>query len=129
MLDILQNKYTPETLPYHIVVPSLPGYAFSELPTSTFRPLDDLSFIRLDNSVIEQDTSVVDVGRWMNELAIGLGFGDGYVLQGGDLGSRLARVMTVYPGCKGKDVTSFLLPMTQTYAAVHCKSVRNEIQI
>jgi len=43
----------------------------------------------------------------MNELAIGLGFGDGYILQGGDLGSRLARVMAVYPSCKGKDVTFF----------------------
>lgn len=35
ILEILITKYTPETLPYHIVVPSWPGYAFSSSP-----PLD-----------------------------------------------------------------------------------------
>jgi microsomal epoxide hydrolase len=32
ILRLLTNKYTPSTLPYHIVVPSLPGYAYSSPP-------------------------------------------------------------------------------------------------
>lgn len=35
LMDILRKKYTPETLPYHIIVPSLPGFALSSDP-----PLD-----------------------------------------------------------------------------------------
>lgn len=35
MLDMFRNEYTPETLPYHLVVLSLPGYTFSSPP-----PLD-----------------------------------------------------------------------------------------
>lgn len=34
-MDILRKKYTPEKLPYHIIVPSLPGFALSSDP-----PLD-----------------------------------------------------------------------------------------
>ena len=29
MLDILKNKYTPETFPYHVIVPSLPHFGLS----------------------------------------------------------------------------------------------------
>ncbi|EXJ72840.1 uncharacterized protein A1O5_03988 [Cladophialophora psammophila CBS 110553] len=29
MLDILKERYSPEDLPYHVIVPSPPGYAFS----------------------------------------------------------------------------------------------------
>ena len=36
MLDLLREKYTPETLPYHAIVPSSPGYAFSELPGGAY---------------------------------------------------------------------------------------------
>ena len=32
ILRLLTRKYTASTLPYHIVVPSLPGYAFSSPP-------------------------------------------------------------------------------------------------
>jgi microsomal epoxide hydrolase len=32
ILRILADKYTPETLPYHIVIPSLPGYTLSSPP-------------------------------------------------------------------------------------------------
>lgn len=35
ILAILENRYTPQELPYHVIVPSLPGYAFSGGP-----PLD-----------------------------------------------------------------------------------------
>ncbi|KAI5475439.1 hypothetical protein MNV49_001429 [Pseudohyphozyma bogoriensis] len=35
ILKLLSTRYTPATLPYHVVVPSLPGYGFSSPP-----PLD-----------------------------------------------------------------------------------------
>jgi len=83
ILTLLKNKYTPETLPYHVIVPSLPGYTFSSAP-----PLD-------------QDFLVADIARIFNKLLIGLGFGSGYVVQGGDIGSEVGRILvTEYPSCK-----------------------------
>jgi microsomal epoxide hydrolase len=76
MLNLLQNKYTPDTLPYHIVVPSLPGYAMSSGP-----PLD-------------REFTLLDVARILNRLMVGLGFGRGYIAQGGDIGSMLARILS-----------------------------------
>jgi microsomal epoxide hydrolase len=76
ILNILAKKYTPETLPYHIIVPSLPGYAFSSPPPVT------------------RDFQLQNVAAIMNSLMIELGFGSGYVVQGGDIGSKVARVMT-----------------------------------
>jgi microsomal epoxide hydrolase len=84
MMSILRERYTPETLPYHFVVPSLPGYTFSSP-----QPLD-------------QDFSPVEAARVMDTLAKDLGFGDGYLVQGGDVGSRVARNMGVaFETCKG----------------------------
>jgi hypothetical protein len=38
----------------------------------------------------------------MNELMTQLGFGGGYVAQGGDIGSRVARILAAeYESCKG----------------------------
>ncbi|KAH0040661.1 alpha/beta-hydrolase, partial [Aureobasidium melanogenum] len=83
MLDKLRNKYSPDDLPYHVVVPSLPGYAFSSPP-----PLD-------------KDFGIEDVARLMNQLMLNLGYGAGYMVQGGDVGSKVARVMAVKHGeCK-----------------------------
>jgi microsomal epoxide hydrolase len=84
ILSILKERYTPETLPYHIIVPSLPGYAFSSKP-----PLD-------------KDFGVQDVARIVNSLMVQLGFGSGYIAQGGDIGSRVSRVLAAtYDECKG----------------------------
>ncbi|KZF25282.1 alpha/beta-hydrolase [Xylona heveae TC161] len=83
LLQELQSKYTPETLPYHVIVPSLPGYAFSSRPP------------------LEKNFALKDASYLLNEVMLSLGFGDGYVVQGGDIGSRLSRVMSVlYPSCK-----------------------------
>jgi microsomal epoxide hydrolase len=83
ILKILSRRYTPETLPYHVIVPSLPGYTFSSPP-----PLD-------------QDFSIEDVARIINKLVVGLGFGDGYVVQGGDIGSDVSRILAAeHPSCK-----------------------------
>jgi microsomal epoxide hydrolase len=65
IMSILREKYTPENLPYHIIIPSLPGYAFSSRP-----PLD-------------RDFRLEDVARIFNSLMISLGFENGYVVQGG----------------------------------------------
>lgn len=84
MLDMFRNEYTPETLPYHLVVPSLPGYTFSSPP-----PLD-------------KHLCIEDIARVFNKLGLQLGFGDGYV-KGGDIGSKVAMVMTAeHDGCKGE---------------------------
>ena len=75
ILEILSRRYTPETLPYHVIVPSLPGYAFSSPPPLT------------------RDFQLQDVARIMNSLMLELGFGGGYVFQGGDIGSKVSRFM------------------------------------
>ncbi|KAL1988595.1 hypothetical protein VTN96DRAFT_8990 [Rasamsonia emersonii] len=75
ILSLFRDEFAPDNLPYHIVVPSLPGYAFSSPP-----PLD-------------RDFQIQDVARVMNALMVELGFGNGYVAQGGDIGSKVARVM------------------------------------
>ncbi|OJJ48645.1 hypothetical protein ASPZODRAFT_130746 [Penicilliopsis zonata CBS 506.65] len=83
MLQLLREEFTPETLPYHLIVPSLPGYAFSSGP-----PLD-------------RDFTTSDSARIVNQLMSDLGFGRGYIAQGGDIGSRIARTLGVtYDGCK-----------------------------
>lgn len=75
ILELLMKRYTPETLPYHVIVPSLPGYAFSSPP-----PLD-------------RDFQLQDVAAIMHVLMLELGYGSGFVVQGGDIGSKVARVM------------------------------------
>lgn len=75
ILEILTQRYTPETLPYHIVVPSLPGYAFSSPPPLT------------------RDFQLQNIASIMNTLMIELGFANGYAVQGGDIGSKVSRVM------------------------------------
>ncbi len=88
LMDILQKKYTPETLPYHIIAPSLPGFGLSSGP-----PLD-------------KDWKVADTSRIMHKLLLSLGFGSaGYLVQGGDIGSMISRaVAATYDECKGMHV-------------------------
>ncbi|KAF8855289.1 alpha/beta-hydrolase [Acephala macrosclerotiorum] len=57
ILLLAKSQYTPETLPYHLIIPSLPGYAFSSPP-----PLD-------------RDFRIEDIARVMNHLMLDLGFG------------------------------------------------------
>lgn len=83
MMELLADKYTPENLPYHIIVPSLPDYGLS------------------GSSSKDIEMGVDQAARLMNQLMLELGFSDGYVAQGGDLGSMIARVMSVsYKQCK-----------------------------
>ena len=76
ILRILAGKYTPETLPYHIIVPSLPGYTLSSPPPK------------------DKDFRIEDAATILDTLMRQLGFEkSGYVVQGGDVGSKLARVL------------------------------------
>ncbi|TFY57289.1 hypothetical protein EVJ58_g7107 [Rhodofomes roseus] len=85
MLELLKRKYqTPEQLPYHFIVPSLPGFAFSDRPPK------------------DKDWTTHDSARLMHRLLEGLGFGEtGYVVQGGDIGSLICRSLASrYEACK-----------------------------
>ncbi|ETI28018.1 hypothetical protein G647_00467 [Cladophialophora carrionii CBS 160.54] len=82
LLHILRSRYSAEDLPYHLVVPSLPGYTFSSAP-----PLD-------------HDFRADDAARIFDTLASVLGF-ESYMVQGGDVGGRVARIIAAeYPRCK-----------------------------
>ncbi|KAL5044739.1 hypothetical protein BDW71DRAFT_198847 [Aspergillus fruticulosus] len=82
MMDLLRDKYTPETLPYH---------------------------------AINVEMTLDRAARIMNQLMIDLGFENGYIAQGGDLGSMLARIMSVrYKECKALHVNMLVLNPDQT---------------
>lgn len=82
-LDEFRTKYSEKDLPFNIIVPSLPGYGYSNGP-----PLD-------------KDFKVEDASAVLDKLMIGLGYGDGYIAQGGDIGSFISRVLgTTSTACK-----------------------------
>ncbi|GME34403.1 Alpha/Beta hydrolase protein [Neofusicoccum parvum] len=85
LLSLLKERYpTADQLPYHVIVPSLPGYTFSAKP-----PLD-------------KDWTYRDSARIMHKLLCELGFEQsGYAVQGGDIGSVISRTLaTTYSQCK-----------------------------
>lgn len=78
----MSERYKPEDLPYHIIVPSLVGYTLSAGPP------------------VDRDWAVADTSRIMHKLLLSLGF-KAYAVQGGDVGSTVARLMAVnYVECK-----------------------------
>jgi pimeloyl-ACP methyl ester carboxylesterase len=77
VVNELKSKYDEDSLPYHIIAPSLPGSAYSNGP-----PLD-------------KNFTTEDAARIMDKLMVGIGFGDGYVTQGGDIGSFVSRILGV----------------------------------
>ncbi|KAF2091834.1 alpha/beta-hydrolase [Saccharata proteae CBS 121410] len=93
MLSLIKKRFSPSELPYHLIVPSLPGYAFSSQP-----PLD-------------KNFRGEDAARIMNKLMIQLGFESGYIAQGGDIGSFIARILAArYESCKVNFVVLFDKP-------------------
>jgi microsomal epoxide hydrolase len=84
MLDIIRKEYPDgKNMPYHIIVPSLPGYTLSS------------------SAPVDKDWTMADSARVMNSLMVELGF-EKYVAQGGDVGSFVARLMAKeYEGCVG----------------------------
>lgn len=73
LLDVARNKYSDADLPYTFIIPSLPGYGFSSSPST---------------KVMGTCESIAHV---MDQLMVGLGFGNRYVAQGGDLGESSSR--------------------------------------
>ncbi|KAK4156497.1 putative epoxide hydrolase [Chaetomidium leptoderma] len=69
ILKLLTTKYTPETLPYHIITPSIPDFGLSTRSNLTETELD-----------------LRTAAEALNELMKALGF-DAYIAQGGDIGS------------------------------------------
>lgn len=93
LLDIVTKRYPPKDLPYHIIVPSLPGYAYSSGPP------------------VETDYGIDIAAGALNDLMVGLGFGSGYLAQGGDLGSFVSRLLAMkYDACKGMHVNMMGAP-------------------
>lgn len=90
---LLTKRYTAQTLPYHFIVPSLPGFGFSDAPSP------------------KKDFKYQDIAFVMNQLMVAI-FGDGaaYVSHGGDVGSRVARMLAVEnPACKGQSLSPHTL--------------------
>jgi len=82
LLQIMTERHTPETLPYHIIVPSLIGYTLSSGPPT------------------DRNWAVADTSRIMHKLLLSLSF-KAYAVQGGDIGSGVSRFMAVqYEECK-----------------------------
>lgn len=83
MMKLIKEKYSAKDLPYHIVVPSLPGYTLSTVQS------------------IEKGWTLEDSSRIMHQLMLNLGF-DRYLVQGGDVGSLTAQIIVAqYDACLG----------------------------
>ncbi|KAL3293531.1 epoxide hydrolase [Colletotrichum asianum] len=90
VLELLKTRYTSKTLPYHIVVPSLPGYGFSSISASS----DVASFV-------DKEFDFQDVTKVLNHLMVHMGFGKACITHGGDVGTLFARIMAQeHDGCK-----------------------------
>jgi pimeloyl-ACP methyl ester carboxylesterase len=76
-----------ETCRYHLIVPSLPGYAFSSPPAT------------------DREFSLVDIAYLFDKLMLGLGF-DEYMAQGGDVGSMVSvQLAREHPACKSESTS------------------------
>ncbi|KAL4867462.1 hypothetical protein BDV12DRAFT_186641 [Aspergillus spectabilis] len=93
----IKDPEAGETSPHHVIVPSLPDYGF------------------LSGASESIEMTIERAARIMNQLMVDLGFGNGYIAQGGDLGSMLARILSVqYAQCKAFHVNMLVLNPDQT---------------
>ncbi|WWD20963.1 hypothetical protein CI109_105441 [Kwoniella shandongensis] len=83
IFELVRKKYSPADLPFHLITPSLPGYLFSQQPAK------------------DREFNVKDIAYLFNGLMEGLGFGDRYIAQGGDIGSSISYELAAsFPACK-----------------------------
>jgi microsomal epoxide hydrolase len=88
LLDVVRLQYTPEDSPFHLIVPSLPGYAFSS------------------GSPMGRHTNLTTVARTVDALLTGVGLDNGYIAQGSGVGSYIARLLGSYsPNCEGTSIS------------------------
>lgn len=91
--DVIKKQYSAKDLPYHIINMSLPGYGFSSGPPS------------------DKNAIIPDMAYICNQVMVNLGFGDGYIAQGGDLGSFVARQSAdKYDACKAFHINMLMIP-------------------
>ncbi|KAH6845623.1 Alpha/Beta hydrolase protein [Chaetomium sp. MPI-CAGE-AT-0009] len=95
IFELLTTRYTPETLPYHIITPSIPDYGLSTRSELTETELD-----------------FVKAAEALNELMKALGF-DSYIAQGGDVGSGITAALGKHDECKAVHFNNFLLTATE----------------
>ncbi|KAK4033180.1 putative epoxide hydrolase [Parachaetomium inaequale] len=102
LLELLTSKYTPETLPYHIITPSIPDFGLSTRSNLTETELD-----------------LPKAAEALNELMKALGF-NAYVAQGGDVGSGLAATLAAaHEECKAVHFNNFLLTPSERAGVAH----------
>ncbi|KAK0710075.1 Alpha/Beta hydrolase protein [Lasiosphaeria miniovina] len=102
ILELLAAKYTPDTLPYHVVAPSIPDYGLSTRSNATTTELNFYS-----------------AAEALNELMKGLGF-NAYVAQGGDVGSGLTAALgAVHDECKAVHFNNFILTPSEKAAVAN----------
>lgn len=85
ILTNVQKQYAsdPASLPYHLIVPSVPGYGFTKIS-------------------VNKNMTVFDASRILNKLMVKLGFTQ-YIAQGGDVGSMITKtVVEEYHECIGE---------------------------
>ncbi|KAF2789207.1 epoxide hydrolase-like protein [Melanomma pulvis-pyrius CBS 109.77] len=93
MLGLIRDKYAAKDLPYHIIVPSLPGFTLS-----SGGPLD-------------RDWTPTDSARIMDKMMRELGFSK-YLAQGGDVGSIVGTILvTAYDSCVGVHLNLITVPL------------------
>lgn len=99
MFELLTAKYTPETLPYHIITPCIPDYGLSTRSNLT-----------------ESELNFYKAAEALNELMKALGF-DAYIAQGGDVGSGItAAIGATHDECKALLFNNFLLTPSERAA-------------
>jgi len=109
ILDILSKRHTPQDLPYHVVVPSLPGYAYSGSPPLSY------------------DFGIEEASEVLNNLMVGLGFESGYLAQGGDLGSFVSRHLAAHCApCKGMHLNFAPMPRPKNANELHMEKIEQD---
>ncbi|KAF8324159.1 uncharacterized protein EI90DRAFT_2363039 [Cantharellus anzutake] len=88
-LDIIPILQESTSSPFHIIVPSLPGFGWTSGPP------------------LHVNFNIAGIARIIDKLVTGLGFRD-YVVQGGDIGSQVARILGAgAPNCRAAHVNMF----------------------
>ncbi|KAI9711725.1 MAG: hypothetical protein M1820_001869 [Bogoriella megaspora] len=93
ILSTLKSKYpNPHSLPYHIIVPSLPGFTFSSGPS------------------LNKDSTAITMSAIIHSLLTAhLGFPK-YIAQGGDIGSKVGRLLAIqFPECVGVHINFIVM--------------------
>lgn len=93
IFELLTTKYTPETLPYHIITPSIPDFGLSTR-----------------SGLTESELDIPKAAEALNELMKALGF-DAYIAQGGDVGSGITAALgALHHECKAVHCSFYSFP-------------------